>query len=64
VFWEAKLVTNSEARSKPVPKVFEQLERYQTPDCTASAAAAASLTLPVPRFMPSAFEPKVFEINL
>jgi hypothetical protein len=33
------------------------------PDFAASAAAAASSTLPVPRFMPSAFAPKVFEIN-
>ncbi|MGA2137196.1 MAG: hypothetical protein ABSH50_33320 [Bryobacteraceae bacterium] len=29
VFWEAKLVTNSEARSKTAPKVIEQLKRYQ-----------------------------------
>ena len=28
VFWEAKLVTNSEARSRTVPQVFEQLKNY------------------------------------
>jgi len=28
VFWEAKLVTNSEARSRTAPKVFEQLKNY------------------------------------
>jgi hypothetical protein len=28
VFWEAKLVTNSEARSRTVPRVFEQLKNY------------------------------------
>jgi hypothetical protein len=28
VFWEAKLVTNSEARSRTVPTVFKQLKNY------------------------------------
>ncbi len=29
VFWEAKLVTNSEARSRTAPQVFEQLKNYR-----------------------------------